>query len=134
VVDVFIGVSQARRDALDKANQAIPTLQQARALVDTGATLTAIDRSVISKLNLSPTGTASIHTPSTGQNPHLADLYDVGIFFVHPPRLTFPVYTVPVLEADLLLQGGIQALIGRDILQLGLMIYDGVAGMFSLGF
>jgi hypothetical protein len=71
-------------------------------------------------------------TPSTGEQAHHANLYDVSLILVHPQLiLTQP--NVPVAEAQLAIQS-IQALIGRDVLKSCLLIYDGRAGIFTLAF
>lgn len=89
-------------------------------------------RSPSSARTPAPTGIASILTPSTGQQAHHANLYDVSLMLVHPQLiLTQP--NVPVAEAQLAIQG-IQALVGRDILKSCLLVYDGQASAFTLAF
>lgn len=83
-------------------------------------------------LNLTPTGSVFMNTPSTGTIPHRANQYDVSLTLVHPTiGLTFA--AVPVIEAHRATQG-IQGLIGRDILANCLFIYNGLDGNFVLGF
>lgn len=131
----YIGVSQARRDALVAAGKAVPAVVPiASALIDTGASCTCIDRSAIATLGLPPTGVANLHTPSTGAMPHNTPQYDVQLIIPGPtpghPPLVFP--TVPIIESDFSAQG-IQALIGRDILQHCVLAYVG-AGFFTLAY
>ncbi len=132
IVDILVGVSQARQQALQRASQAIPPPVQIRALVDTGASCTCIDPSVLGRLGLAPTGTAPIHTPFTGVQPHQANQYDVSLVLMHP-LLTYTIGAIPVVESQLLIQG-IQGLIGRDALGNCLFIYDGRAGIFTWAF
>jgi hypothetical protein len=136
VVTAVLTVSQARRLALSAAQQPIPPPQQIRALVDTGASCTSVDPSVITALNLQPTGNVSVITPSTGTTPHQANQYDVALLIPGPaptdPPLVFP--TVPVIAAQLLQAQGFHALIGRDILNRCLLIYNGSIGFFTLGY
>jgi Aspartyl protease len=77
LVNAGITVSEGRRAALTAANQAIPQMRVVRALIDTGASFTSIDPEVFAALNLTPTGTMEIVTPSTGQGIHTADTYDI---------------------------------------------------------
>lgn len=138
VLDAFIGVSGPRLAALTAASQPVPSPVPIRALVDTGASCTCIDPSVLQSLGLQPTGTVSVNTPSTGATPHTADQYDVGL--VIPPGnippgaqpLHFP--TIPVVAAELLAGQGFHALIGRDILDQCVLIYNGGIGAFTLAF
>jgi predicted aspartyl protease len=132
VMDVMVGVSAARREALQKGGQAVPAPVSMRALIDTGASCTCIDPSVLGQLSLTPTGATQIHTPSTGSAPHTLLTYDASLTLVHP-RLQLQITTVAVVATELEAQG-IQALIGRDILENCLLIYNGQEGTFTLAF
>ena len=136
VLKAVVGVSQARQAALQAANQAIPPGQQIWALVDTGASCTCVDPTVLQALQLPPTGSMSVNTPSTGSQPYTANQYDVGIV-IPGPSPTHPSYylhTVAVVEAELLLAQGFHALIGRDVLQHCLFHYNGMTGLFTLAY
>jgi len=132
ILDVRIGVSQARAAALKNANQAVPNPIQIRGLIDTGASCTCVDPAVLSALGLAPTGVIPMLTPSTGQQAHHANVYDISLVLVHP-NLTLTHQNIPVAEAQLAIQG-IQALIGRDVLKLCLLVYDGQSGACTLAF
>lgn len=136
ILNGFIGVSLARRNALVAANQAVPNPAQIRGLIDTGASGTCVDPSVLTILGLSPTGSVTVNTPSTGNQPHVADQYDVsllipGALATHAP-LTVP--NLPVMCAELLTAQGFHALIGRDILSRCLFSYNGAMGLFTLAY
>ena len=133
---VYIGVSQARQAALAAAGQQIPQPVPIQALIDTGASGTCVDPSVLSMLGLTPTGVVSVNTPSTGNQPHIAQQYDVSLVIpgglpTHP-QLWFA--NVPVIAAQLLVAQGFQALIGRDILADCLFTYNGQTGQFTLAY
>jgi hypothetical protein len=132
LIDILVGVSVPRQAALRAAKQSIPSPVQIRALIDTGASCTCIDPSVPKQLGLAPTGVAPMHTPSTGNLPHLANQYDVSLVLIHQ-KLNLNLFTVPVAESQLAIQG-IQGLLGRDVLQNCLFVYDGQSGMFTLAF
>jgi hypothetical protein len=132
LIDVLVGVSVPRQKALHAAKLPIPPPVQIRALIDTGASCTCIDPSVPQRLGLAPTGAAPLHTPSTGGQPHVANQYDVSLVLLHQ-KLNLTLQTVPVAEAHLAIQG-IQGLLGRDVLQNCLFLYDGQAGIFTLAF
>lgn len=117
---------------MEKAKQPIPQSLRLRGLVDTGASCTCLDTSIIAALQLAPTGSASILSPTTGAQPHQCSQYDVSIILLHPD-LSFNLSAVPVISADLKMQG-IMALIGRDVLENCLLVYDGKQKVFTLAF
>jgi hypothetical protein len=135
VLTVVIGVSVARGDALMTAGRPVPAGISARALIDTGASCTCVDPSILVKLALTPTGTVSVHTPSTGPAAHLAEQYDVSLLVpgagAHHVPLALP--AIPVMAAELSVQG-IDALIGRDVLRDCIFIYNGSVGLFTIAF
>lgn len=129
-----MAVGQARAQALQQAGKPVPGLVAIRALVDTGASSTCIDPSVLTKLQLTPTGKTHMITPSTGATPHLADQYDVSLAIfgnANEPPLVLPTLAV---TATALQHQGIDGLIGRDILTMCLLTYNGSMGQFTLAF
>lgn len=132
VLDVSIGVSRPRAEALQKANEPVPDPIRVRGLIDTGASGTCIDPSIIVALKLPPTGVANISTPSTGQSTHACNQYDASVHLISPD-LTFTIHAVPVIESELSDQG-IEVLIGRDILSQCLLVYNGHTRIFTLAF
>jgi hypothetical protein len=132
----YIGVSQARRAALTSAGLPIPSLVQIQALIDTGASCSCIDPSVLNALGLTPTGAVTVNTPSTGTQPHPALQYDVSIVIPGslPGHVPLVVENIPVVAAQLLAAQGFQALIGRDILAQCLLTYNGELDQFTLAF
>lgn len=136
LLTAYIGVSHTRRSALQALNQPVPAVVQMQALVDTGASNTCVDPSILQTLALTPTGVATVNTPSTGNQPHTADQYDVSIFVpgasaTHAPLV---VPNLPVICAELLQSQGFHALIGRDILALCLLVYNGTGGVFTVAY
>jgi hypothetical protein len=109
----FIGVSQARRAALAGANQPIPNNVQIRGLIDTGASNTCVDPSVLTTLGLTPTGSVTVNTPTTGTQPATADQYDVSLLIPSASQTQPPlvVGNLPVMCAELLVAQGFHALI-----------------------
>ena len=135
MLNALIAVSEARAAALTAANLSVPTVQTVRALVDTGASCTCVDPTVLKALGLSPTGSVPILTPSSGTTPHPTDQYDVGLAIPGSDVAQAPLIhqTIPVIESDLSAQG-IEALIGRDVLASCVLVYNGVTGHFTLAF
>jgi hypothetical protein len=132
VLDLFVGVSTPRADALRKAGRPIPNPVQLKAIIDTGASSTLVCSNAIAPLGLMPTGTIPIHTPSTAGSAAVCAQYDVMLVVYHP-KTSLVLGTVPVI-ANNLAGTGVQALIGRDVLAGCLFVYDGTTGLFSLAF
>jgi len=133
-LNASVGVSQPRAAALKNAGQPIPKLMSVRALVDTGASCTCIDPSILTELNLTPTGVVSLNTPSTGTKPQQADQFDVSLFIPAPSGLPLFIHTMPVVASELLAAQGFHALLGRDVLSQCLFAYNGEFGVFTLAF
>ena len=94
-------------------------------LIDTGASITAIDRSIIQQLEINPVGVSNVFTP---QGSAQQELFPVKLSFVGTP-IAFNFSSV--LGSELRNQG-IMALIGRDVLSRCVLIFNGPAGHFSL--
>ena len=131
-IDLFIGISKPRQTALEAAKQSVPPPMQIRGLIDTGASGTCIDPTVVNQLSLVPTGTTQIRTPSTGTGTHPCNQFDVSLI-LHHPTISFTFQALPVVESQLLNQG-FHALIGRDVLQNCLFVYDGPHQGYTLAF
>lgn len=134
LIDAFVGVSSARHAALTAQNQAIPNPVRIRALVDTGASGTCVDPSVVASLGLTPTGQTPMSTPSTGTTPHIADQYDVSLIIPCQNKPPLVQQTVGVACVQLLAPQGFHALIGRDLLRQCVLTYDGTRGFFIIAY
>ena len=132
----YIGVSAARHTALTAAGLPIPNPVPIQALIDTGASCSCVDPSVLNSLGLTPTGIVTVNTPSTGTRPHTAQQYDVSIAIpgASPSHIPLFASNVPVVAAQLLTAQGFQALFGRDILADCLFTYNGSMGNFTLAY
>jgi len=127
VLEILISLTSSRRYALNRFQLPIPAPLAVRALIDTGATYSCIDLSVVSQLNLLSSYEVMVFTPGTGGVPQQMKQYEVD---VEVPNVgLFP--RIAAIEAALSAQG-IQALIGRDILARCLFVFDGPANSFSI--
>ncbi len=97
------------------------------AMIDTGATGTVIKKGLAEQLGINPVGSILMNTPTSESISCLQ--YNVQITF--PSNVN--IESVIVTEAPL--QGQhIQCLIGRDVLQHGVLIYTGYDNSFTLCF
>jgi len=105
------------------------------ALIDTGASVSAVDVTVVQRLGVQPIGTVLVGTAGGPQQQA-----------TFPARFTFPGTPLPGLNFGSLLgsnlagqmvaghQGPLIALLGRDLLQRFVMVYNGPGAMVSLSF
>jgi len=124
LVQVVLGLSIPKQGAYTAAGIAIPAPVQGTFLIDTGASGTCADASLIAKLGLTPTGSINIHTPSTNGKMHACNQYDAMIFIPGNTTSGFLIEALPILETNLMSQG-IEGLIGRDILDRCTLVYNG---------
>lgn len=132
LIDVMLGVSRPRAAALQAVSQRVPSPIQIRGLIDTGASGTCIDPGILKQLQIPVTGQVPMITPSTGATPVQADLFDVSLILIHA-ELSYTFGALPVMCSELNHQG-FDALIGRDILERCLLVYDGRAQIYTLAF
>ena len=113
-------------------NQPIPTPLRGPGLIDTGATFSMIDLDVVTHLCVSQVGVVTLGTAGGSTQ---SALYPVRLSIATPPpnaplfQAEFAGITAGPLKAN-----GLMCLIGRDILQRALMVYDGGGGHVSLSF
>lgn len=132
IIEFMVGLSLPRSMALKEAGLDAPNPISLRGLIDTGASVTCIDPEALLPLSLVPTGTMPIVTPSTGNTPHLCNQYDVGIMIYHPEKQIF-VFNMPIIESRLR-SFGYDALVGRDVLEKCLLVYNGADATCTLSF
>lgn len=130
LLEVEVNIPKPLIDLLSSQNQPIPSPMSGVALIDTGASRTCVELTVLSGLGINPIGIANVGTAS-GTTP--CQLF--------PARLSFPALSVTVDFGSVIsvnLQGqtvdghAIIVLIGRDILSRGLLFYSGNGGFFTL--
>lgn len=113
-------------DKSESASITLPTL------IDTGADMTAIDEQLITQLRYEPVGTVQVITANGSQDRYL---YDVVMKFPREPGSKEHVF-VDLRVAGLPRFGHdqIQGLLGRDLLKLARLEYDGPTSSFALRF
>src|SRR5438034_746255 len=99
IVELAIGVSARRRIALQAVGRQIQPTVIVRGLIDTGASCTCLDPSVIAKLELEPTGIGSILGASSGGTPQFCNQYDVALALLMDDRQAHLItLTLPIVE------------------------------------
>jgi predicted aspartyl protease len=134
IIDVTIGVSHPREMQLRAAQQAVPLPIKVRALIDTGASCSLITQTIVNKLRIPVRGTTPMHTPSTDGTAQDACVYDVSFVIDLTDQQARRYASLFVIGRNVMIQPGVEALIGRDILQHGIFNYNGTAKIFLLGF
>ena len=98
------------------------------ALIDTGASITAVDEAVLQGLGLNATSVIEVEVPG-GNAPRL--LYECDITLSGTPIPVLPLNTVVGIGLAHL---GYSALIGRDLLRQFQLVYNGAEGFWTLAF
>jgi predicted aspartyl protease len=127
-LQIEISVPDEYAAVLNQNSTSIPQPQVGTVLIDTGARFTAVDIEVLNALRLPPVSTIQVATPS-GQE-------EQGVYMC---KLVFPGTDIPPIQpmavtGSKLAPFGHVALIGRDILNYALLIYDGRHGMWTIAF
>lgn len=123
IFPVQISLPKVLMDHLTNQELPIPSPVSGTALIDTGSSVSVVDLSVLSSLQINPISIVTVLTPA---GPTRRNLF--------PARFIFPGLGIDlsaVIGFDLR-PHQIIALIGRDILSKFLMIYHGNAGRVTL--
>jgi len=133
LLTVLVGVSAPRAGALTAASRPLPPPSQGIFLVDTGASSTCVDPELIKNLGLQPTGRTAISTPSTAGSPHYCDQFDVSLFIPGGAGVGGHIVgAIPIITTHLRPQ--LDGLLGRDVLDSCVLIYNGSADIFTLAY
>ena len=117
-------------ESLEREGREVPLPISGLAIIDTGATFTAVDESICRRLGIKPTG--AIRTAHAGGS-EIRACYPIRVAF---PDIFFPPTTLPqAMSVDL--QFGktpYMVLFGRDLLAKIKFVYNGPAGRFEIAF
>lgn len=128
---VALGASFAQADAT--FGEGNPPPLPVEAIIDTGASITCVDSEVVQILRLKPIGEALVRTLGGEAAPRRFKTFAVSLRFesAEGVRKIFP--AAQVVSASFY-QTGIQALIGRDILNRAILQSSGFSGLATLAF
>lgn len=138
LVDVLVGLSAHTQQALRNAGRPVPAPVSLRALIDTGAEVTCIDPRLLSQLvaaGLKHVRFVFSHLPAIGAI-NFAVEYAVSLSVVHQsgnPKNNLVLRNHPVIEQPLGAVG-YQALLGRDVLDHCILVYNGPGRSLILGY
>jgi hypothetical protein len=135
VIDVLVGVSEARRTVLLRNGLPVPKEEALLAQLDTGSFATGLTPEVFQKLGIQPFERILIRTPSTrpGQ-PCSCDRYDVTLTLLAGTAQTVFSRVYVIASEDFGPEEHIQAIIGRDLLDKCVLRYEGPHKTFELAF
>jgi len=128
LVEIFVAIPKGLAEQLQKTNKPVPPPLKAIAMIDTGAQLSVLSPTIVAALQLTPVGYANMVTPST-TTPMTTSQHLVDIVF----QQGITAANVVAIQGTLVGQN-IQALIGRDVLKHGVLIYTGYINQFTLSF
>ena len=125
ILPIQIGLPQAAEASIRQNGEVPGAMEEVQALVDTGASITAINMATAERLGLIPTGSVQVGGV-TGVDTR--PLYGVRVVMPEPGFTFDP---IEVAGANLNVPD-FEVLIGRNLLCSILMTYDGPRGQFSL--
>ena len=130
LLQVQVMLPPALAALLGKENQPIPPPQAGWALIDTGATRTCVDKTILEALGVQPTGSV---TTGTAAGPVEQSLYPAKLNF---PAANFELDFGSVVGVDLSGQSiagqDVLVLVGRDVLAHCILSYNGPGSFFTL--
>ena len=132
VLPIQVLVPTALEKLLRSQGQQVPPPVSGFALIDTGATKSAVDDQVIRSLKVAPIGKITTHTAGgvVSQN-----LYPVRFHFpVNKWMIEFSSVIGVNLKAYAVMGKNLIALVGRDVLSRCIFIYNGTAASFTVAF
>ena len=131
-LQVEVNLPQPLIEFLSEQGKSIPAPSTGIALIDTGASMTCVDESVLAKLGINAVGLVSLGTAAGYvQRP----LFPAKVTFPEPKLIVDLSRVVAVdLHGQTIMKLPLIALVGRDILRMCQFIYDGSGGFFTLSF
>ena len=131
IVEIYVGVWEVLSDIHRLSRRPNPPPRLVKALVDTGAERTVVEERWLTSLGLSPLSDIEVHTASTGNDPVTRNVYAVELSLAGEVTATIA-RNLQVIAAPDLSGLGVEALLGRDVLSRGTLIYEGPKRTFTL--
>ena len=132
-VDVFVGVSDARRKQLWKQGKDVPPAVFATFLIDTGADTTLVDEQITRTLGLAAINQRKVLTSESRGIAQLCNLYDVSLEIRNGGAQPWKIPAIAALGRPLM-DDSLHGVIGRDVLDTVLFVYDGPQQTFTIDY
>lgn len=133
IFQVQVAIPTPLEQLLTSQNQQVPLPVSGIALIDTGATRSAVDTQAISALGLSQIGVVPL---GTAQGPTQAPLFPARFIIAAgtPAQIVIEFSSVVGVNLDgqVILGQNVIALIGRDVLSRCIFVYNGTLGEYTL--
>jgi len=126
VVQIIVGIQGAFAASLAQQGKPVPSPLSGLALIDTGASNTCIDEDAAKTIGLPVIDVGTMHSASHTRTP--CNIYPVQ-FEIMPFKIRFE---SPRTMGAALREQGIMAIIGRDLLQVCTLFYNGLTGQITL--
>lgn len=130
VLEVEVAVSSSLARYLAEKKLPIPEPVKGMALIDSGATGSAVDREVIGQLGVKPMGERTVFTAG---GPDRQNRYAARFIFLRP-KMSFEFSSVigANLKGQSVVGRDLIVLLGRDVLSRCIFIYNGVNASYTL--
>jgi hypothetical protein len=133
LVNILVGVSEARRQALRRVGFPLPTPSPIRVLLDTGSFITVAASQAIAPLGVTHYDQRQFFTSSAGLTPYTRDVYDLSVTLLDDNGATLYYWpSVDVIPGVFPPTDQVQGVIGRDLLDDCVFTYDGKRRTFTL--
>jgi hypothetical protein len=133
IIPVTIGIPTALEEFCVEKNIPIPAATSGYALIDTGASASAVHEQVLLGMGVQPIDSIPTQTP-----------HGAGRSFVYPAKIAFPALNIENYRMDRLIGSQLQwatkdgkeviMLLGRDILKYMLVVYNGISNDVHISF
>jgi len=128
--DIEITVPSALEHQLIAKGIVVPPPVKGQALIDTGATFSAVDESIMETLGIPPVGMIQ---SGTAGGKYTLNQYPAKLTFINIGELSLSFEPMRATGANLTGQPYI-ALIGRDVLTGIILVYNGSLGVVNIGY
>jgi predicted aspartyl protease len=102
-------------------------------IIDTGADSTMLSSQLMRSLGIEPTGQTRLLTSGSKGVPEPCNVYDIQLEIANRTQPTWRIPALEVLALPLENQGT-DGMLGRDVLRLGILHYDGPRNQFTLDY
>jgi hypothetical protein len=133
VVELLVGVHEARRNVLRRNALTVPPRVRIRVQIDTGAESTAIDGSILGQLGIQPIDSVRLRPISVSAETVQFPRFAVSLGLPsEDTELHLP--SAMVLGCHMTPEDSVQGVLGRDVLDHCLFVYDGRRRVFTIAF